>query len=405
MQLVDQSDDAPRSASPELPLKKASESLEQLIAELDVASAKSAKSSGDAWMDDAVRSSPATHKRTPSLLMSRLSRAGSRNNVRTSSARVQSAASLGVPWNSVSALSSSEPPQLAPCEKIDTSMVASLAFCAELVDAVAQDDRDVVAQSRLLKAVVETLKMHGMFVAFCNHLAQREFRGNISTWREPTTLCRVFGVCCQEGAALNFLDSVVGPFVAELMAMPDEFAKVETLFVKSLDAFLSRLESALPMLAKSWQAVAQAAFRASQRDARTIGIFLFLRFVVPFMSHPRHVSQSDQRRGQLPLAIRAVCSIANDSAAADQFSPSLYSTVNLQASLMNDSFFYKSLVRQSIEEGDVCSDVTVSESVELRDELYAWCSAALERGALQSAPEDFVMLLHEHQHGDILNAL
>lgn len=158
---------------------------------------------------------------------------------------------------------------------------------AMLLHASADAQVDETRLEGLTRAVVQMLQDRDALAAFVRYCAACEAGPSASPhcWRERTALMMVLSVAADCSMALRFLSSCVDPLLDHLRAheAPDPLALLGPM-AEMLDNMLLVM-GALPPLQCF---VFQAAYEATQRSRGALTLCFFLRFVLPYLSHPSH---------------------------------------------------------------------------------------------------------------------
>lgn len=277
---------------------------------------------------------------------------------------------------------------------IDTMLVSDTAFCVALVDHILLDANleEQGKQDRLLKALMEIHKVHRCFHQFCTAMCEKDYVArDIFVWRSRTPLTAVFSLCCREQGALNYLDTIAGPFVYSFCT--SERPKFAALF----DRFLSTLEYTLVRLPKALQCVLADVDRICG-DPRALGLFVFVRFLLPFVTHPAHQESAPHAKRMFQAMTRALGAIASDITPPSKgFTEKEMSAINLQQALMNRDFFYAPLLRSAalVEENEILPDVPRDVYEMLQGELFAYIAQQIDAGALESPNAKLTRLLRQ----------
>lgn len=285
-----------------------------------------------------------------------------------------------------------------------TMLAADIQSCVAVVNHILLDPNleQQMQQERLLKSLVEILKVHQCFRQFAALLCLCDYQEkDIFVWRSRTPLTAIFSVCCKELAALDYLDTIVGPFIHSF-GTGDRSA-----FTTMFDQFVSTLEYTLARVPKSMQFILAEVDRICG-DPRALGLFLFVRFLLPFVTHPAHQDYApDSSKHRLVQAMtRALGALSSDTTPESGFSETERAAINLQQALMNRDFFYAGLLRSAAlsDEQDLRADIGLTVYTILERELFDYLASELKLGTLHLNNASLTQMLND-RYGQRRNEL
>lgn len=156
------------------------------------------------------------------------------------------------------------------------NFLSQVLSCA-VVD-MALDDAKLEA---IVRAVGQLMEQRGLLGEFIMLLAKFEFKGDCNCWRERTPLMLLH---------LYISDCIISAvYLRE--ASKGLFKQIQWGgggWAVAMDEFMETLKSSLGDLPLPQRYIMYAVYEASGRQSRALTLVFFLRFVLPYLTHPKH---------------------------------------------------------------------------------------------------------------------
>ena len=175
----------------------------------------------------------------------------------------------------------------------DSLLCSDSAFISKLVLHVVFHDPYLLDhdKSNYLHTIVEMMKANRNLITHCSSIAKREFlqKSDISAWREQTAFVCIAQTVFRSESSVNFCSKMCASVVRKILKQGSRISEAE--LGKMVSKFVLNVGEVFEkqMLPPSIAAVLQAAYRACS-DVRAVGLFLFIRFFCPYISHPDRVA-------------------------------------------------------------------------------------------------------------------
>lgn len=165
------------------------------------------------------------------------------------------------------------------------------------------DDAQLEAVTR---SVVFVLIRRSLMDHFVPHLIHMEYRGDLNAWRERTGLMLLHSVAADCPSSFTYLARSCKVFLSQVSK-----SCTPRQLVAALTGLFVTLQKRMDTLPALQTYILQCVYSETERNSFGVAMMFFLRFVLPYLSHPRH----PVHRPTLMLATKMISYVAGSQVA------------------------------------------------------------------------------------------